>query len=234
MAKPNPNSPDETASSEERTQPNPQAVSVNVAHSVEEMMRAFAVRAAVFLSEQDCPYAEEFDGNDFTATQFLGLVGDEPASTCRVRYFADFAKLERVAVRREFRRTGVAAKMIEFALELCRQKGYLKLHGHAEERLLPFWEKFGFLQSDASGFVFSGHRYFEMECRLEPHPAPITMGKDPMVFIRREGEFDKPVALETAAEPDGRAPGDDKQQGDDKRQGDAWANELHEHLRRLG
>ena len=88
-------------------------VSVKVARSIEDLMQAFAIRAAVFLSEQHCPYAEEFDGNDFTATQFLGLVDGEPASTCRTRYFSDFAKLERVAVRREFRGSGVAAQMIE-------------------------------------------------------------------------------------------------------------------------
>ena len=84
-------------------------------------MQAFVVRAAVFMSEQHCPYAEEFDGNDFTATQILGVIGEEPVAAIRIRYFANFAKLERLAVRREFRGRAVAATVIEFALELCRR-----------------------------------------------------------------------------------------------------------------
>ena len=167
----------------------PSIVTTKVAHTIEEMMQAFAVRAAVFLSELACPYTEEFDGNDFTATHFLGYVSGEPASTCRIRYFSDFAKLERVAVRQEFRKTGVAGKMIGYALDLCRQKGYRKLHGHCEEHLLPFWQKFGFEPIDADSFFLLGHEYIEIECQLEPHPDPIEIGKDPMLFIRPEGAW---------------------------------------------
>jgi predicted GNAT family N-acyltransferase len=201
----------------------PAVVATKVAHSIEEMMQAFAVRAAVFLSELACPYTEEFDGNDFTATHFLGYVGGEPASTCRIRYFSDFAKLERVAVRREFRKTGVAGKMIEFALDLCRQKGYRRLHGHCEEHLLPFWQKFGFQPIDADRFVIQGHEYIEIECPLDPHPDPIEIGKDPMLFIRPEGAWDAPCALEHATS-----------QADEHELGHNWASELQKRVDRLG
>lgn len=202
--------------------PVPAAIRVRVAHDIEEMMRAFAVRSAVFLSELECPYAEEFDGNDFTATHFLGLVDDEPASTCRVRYFADFAKLERVAVRRQFRKSGVAAEMIACALELCRQKGYRRLHGHCEERLLPFWNRFGFEAIEGKTFVLAGHEYVELECLLEPHPDPIAIGKDPMLFIRPEGAWDEPCWLE---EPEAKpAPDRDR----------AWEAEIKQQMNRLG
>ena len=201
----------------------PAVVSTKVAHSIEEMMQAFAVRAAVFLSELACPYTEEFDGNDFSATHFLGYVNDEPASTCRIRYFAEFAKLERVAVRQEFRKTGVAANMIRFALELCRQKGYHRLHGHCEERLLPFWQKFGFQPLDADHFVLQGHEYIEIACPLEPHPDPIAIGKDPMLFIRPEGAWDEPCALE----------GPNRQAERDVTDPD-WADQLKERMDRLG
>ncbi len=200
----------------------PASIRVRVAHDVEEMMRAFAIRAAVFLSELDCPYAEEFDGNDFTATHFLGLVDGEPASTCRIRYFADFAKLERVAVRRQFRKSGVAGEMIRFALELCREKGYSRLHGHCEERLLPFWERFGFMAIEGKTFVLAGHEYMELECRLEPHPDPVTFDKDPMLFIRPEGDWDEPCWLEAPQAP----PPGDRDKG--------WEAEIKQQMQRLG
>jgi predicted GNAT family N-acyltransferase len=201
----------------------PAVVTTKVAHTIEEMMQGFAIRAAVFLSELACPYTEEFDGNDFTATHFLGYVDGEPASTCRIRYFADFAKLERVAVRQEFRKTGVAGKMIGYALDLCRQKGYRKLHGHCEERLLPFWQKFGFEPIDADKFILLGHEYIEIECPLEPHPDPIEIGKDPMLFIRPEGAWDEPCALERP-----------KSQSNEGEADPDWAAQLQKRMDRLG
>ena len=176
----------------------PQTI-VKVTHNIDEMMQAFAVRAAVFMSEQNCPYAEEFDGNDFSATQILGLIGEEPAATLRVRYFSDFAKPERLAVRKEFRNSGIAAEVIGFAVDLCRQKGYRKLYGHAQARLLPFWERFGFLPKDRGEFVFSDHSYVEVFCDLDAHSDPIDLKKDPMVLIRPEGAWDRPGVLEMSA-----------------------------------
>ena len=178
---------------------NRQATTVKLAQNIDEMMQAFVVRAAVFMSEQRCPYAEEFDGNDFTATHILGLIDGEPVATMRIRYFSSFAKPERLAVRREFRKSGIAADVIEFGVEICRQKGYRKLYGHAQERLLPFWERFGFKRMDTPEFVFSDHRYVEIERDLEPHLDTITMDRDPMILIRPESEWDTPGVLEKSS-----------------------------------
>ena len=189
-----------TPASDPHSLPNRPATAVKVARNMEELMQAFVVRAAVFMSEQRCPYSEEFDGNDFTATQILGLIGDEPAATIRVRYFAGFAKPERLAVRREFRKTGIAADVIEFAVELCRQKGYAKLYGHAQERLVPFWKRFGFAPMGRPDFVFSDHRYIEIQRDLDPLPDALSITEDPMVLVRPEGQWGEHGVLERSAE----------------------------------
>ncbi len=217
-----------TASVDQQPEAQVAEVSVKVARSIEDLMQAFAIRAAVFLSEQNCPYAEEFDGNDFTATQYLGFVGDEPASTCRTRYFADFAKLERVAVRREFRKSGIAAQMINYSLDLCRQKGYRRVYGHAQARLVPFWQKFGFEPINDKKFVFSDHEYVEIECQLAPHPDPVMVGKDPMVTIRPEGDWDQPGVLEQSATRPATNPVSDDQHDE------AWSTELKRQVKNLG
>jgi hypothetical protein len=84
---------------------------IRVVNGFDDMMRVAAVRSAVYIGEQSCPYNEEFDGNDLAATHLLALVDNEPAGCMRLRFFGDFAKLERLAVRREFRtsRTGFSA-----------------------------------------------------------------------------------------------------------------------------
>lgn len=201
---------------------------ITIAHGIEEMMQAFAVRAAVFLSELNCPYAEEFDGNDFTATHFLGYVNGEPASACRVRYFADFARIERVAVRRQFRGRPVCRKMIRFVHDFCRKKGFTRIHGHTEERLVRFWERFGYRRLAAPSFSYGGHGYVEMVTEFEAHPDPIAIGKDPLLLVRPEGSWAEPVTCEVSDNLSSTQPVEERQGGD------SWTTELKEHMKRLG
>lgn len=203
-------------------------VHIKPVHSMEEMMQAFAVRSAVFLGEQACSYAEEFDGNDFTATHLLGLVGNEPASACRLRYFADFVRLERFAVRREFRTGDAGTKLIRFALEFARKKGFLKVHGEASGPVVRYQRRFGFKRIKDESFVVGGHEYVELMSTLEPHPDPIAIGEDPLVLLRREGAWDEPTKFEphvTGAEP---APMTEAQQSVE------WTAELRKQMARLG
>jgi predicted GNAT family N-acyltransferase len=93
-----------------------------VVSTAEQLQQVFAVRAAVFMSEQGCPYEEEFDGNDYCATHVLALADARPAAAIRVRYFSDFAKLERLAVLRPFRGTPVTRAVVEAAVEICRRE----------------------------------------------------------------------------------------------------------------
>jgi predicted GNAT family N-acyltransferase len=171
-----------------------------VAATPDAIAKVFALRAAVFMSEQDCPYDEEFDGNDFCATHILGLVDDVPGAVIRVRYFAGFAKIERLAVLPRYRRTLIAKVVVEAGIELCRRKGYRYLYGHAQKRLTHFWGRFGFkpLHKNVS-LVFSDHEYVELAAELEPHADPITMMSDPYVILRPEGDWDEPGVLDRSA-----------------------------------
>jgi len=175
-------------------------ISVTVARSIEDVTRAMAIRGAVYLAEQECPYAEEFDGNDFCATHLIGYVGNEPAGCLRVRYFADFAKLERLAIRNEFRRTRLAFNLVRAGIELCRAKGYRKLYGHSQKRLVNFWGRFGFKTFEGGReFVFSDFDYVELTLDTTPHPQAVAIGVDPYVTIRPEGRWHVPGILERSA-----------------------------------
>ena len=87
-------------------------------------MRVVSVRSATFVAEQDCPYDEEFDGNDFSATHLLAYVGNEPVGCLRIRYFAGFAKLERLAVRHEFRNRHIGTRLMKRRRRVLPAKGY--------------------------------------------------------------------------------------------------------------
>ena len=175
-------------------------VSVRVVRSMDEMARVIAIRSAVYMGEQHCPFEEEFDGNDFSATHLICHQGHEPVGCMRIRYFADFAKLERLAVRNESRNAGLAGQIVDAAIELCRKKGYRVLYAHSQKRLLKFWEQRGFKRMPgAREFVFSDFDYVEVKLETEKHPQSITLGEDPYVLIRPEGQWDMPGILELSA-----------------------------------
>lgn len=178
----------------------PDSVSVRVVRSMEEMARVIAVRSAVYMGEQGCPFEEEFDGNDFSATHLICHKGNEPVGCMRIRYFADFAKLERLAVRNESRNAGLAGQIVDAAVELCRKKGYRILYAHSQKRLLDFWQRHGFARmSGGREFVFSDYDYIEVKLETDRHPQCLSLGDDPYVLIRPEGQWDKPGVLELSA-----------------------------------
>jgi predicted GNAT family N-acyltransferase len=175
-------------------------VTIRVAASLSDLMQVVAIRAAVYLSEQTCPYAEEFDRNDFCAMHLITAVGPEPAACLRMRFFADFAKLERLAVRHEFRRTLLAFEIVRAGIRLCRLKGYTKIYGHAQDRLVPFWTRFGARPVEPHRpLVFSDFSYTEMLLTTERDPEALSLASDPYVLIRPEGEWSEPGPLELSA-----------------------------------
>jgi predicted GNAT family N-acyltransferase len=172
-------------------------IGITVARSFDDLMRVAAIRSAVYVGEQECPYDEEFDGNDFSATHLLAYVGDEPIGCARVRFFADFVKYERVAIRKEFRKSRAAILLTQAGLQLARRKGYRRAYGHSQARLVNFWRRFGFEPLDASKtFVFSDFDYVEIAADLEPDPEAVVIGTDPYIVIRPEGRWHKPGILE--------------------------------------
>ena len=119
------------------------AITVRIARDANDLMLMTAIRSAVYLAEQDCPIEEEFDGNDLVAAHFLGFVGTEPAGCLRVRFFGEFAKVERLAVRHQFRRSRVSFKLVQASVDYIRRKGFRKIYGQAQDRLVDFWAHFG-------------------------------------------------------------------------------------------
>lgn len=180
--------------------PEGRELSIEVVRTVEDFMRMVSIRSAIYIGEQECPYEEEFDGNDLSSTHLIGYAGKEPVGCIRIRYFADFAKIERLAVRKEYRSTRLSFQLVRAAIELCRMKGYCRLYGHAQKRLVNFWSRFGFrLFEGGRELVFSDFDYVEMVAEIEPHPDAVRIGVDPYKLIRPEGRWHRPGILESSA-----------------------------------
>ena len=173
---------------------------IRIARSLEDMAKIISIRAATYMSEQRCPYAEEFDGNDFCGMHFIGYQNGEPAGCLRARFFADFAKLERLAVRAEFRNSTLAFRLVRFGIMTCRRKGYSKIYGHAQDRLVDFWSRFGARpMSNRPKVSFSDFAYTEMLLETTPLPDAVSLESDGYQIIRPEGEWDSPGILEQSS-----------------------------------
>lgn len=172
-------------------------IGVNVVHTLEEFMQVTAIRAATYMAEQNCPYDEEFDGNDFCCTHLLGHVGESPAGCLRIRFFSSFAKIERLAVTKIARHTQLSNRLIKAAIELCKKKGYRNIYGHSDEKVLPLWKRHGFKpRTKQSTFSFSGLNLVEGDLELGMPNDMIDLKTDPMIINRPEGQWHKPGVLE--------------------------------------
>lgn len=171
-------------------------ITIKLASTSDELMQCYMLRAAVFIGEQACPYWEEYDGNDYSASHLMLYVDGEPAASMRVRWFAGFAKLERAVILKRYRSYGLFIPFVEWAKEFCRKKGYPKAYLHGQKRLWEIFERDGFHRV-GEPFHFSDHEYGAFVCDLEvDEKTQPTVLTDPMVLNRPEDRLDQQGILE--------------------------------------
>jgi predicted GNAT family N-acyltransferase len=175
-------------------------VTIKVASTSDELLQCYGLRAAVFMGEQHCPYDEEFDGNDYTATHVIMYVDGEPAGSMRLRWFQSFCKFERCVVLRRYRGLGIHHTINAWCKDFARRKGFTRVYVHLQKRHLAMMEKEGFRRVDDRVFNFSDHEYYAIYCDLDPSQDAVTLTTEPMVVNRPEDRLDAEGVLEKSAE----------------------------------
>lgn len=112
---------------------------------------AFEIRKTVFIEEQNVPEEEEYDGLDETSTLILGWVRGQAVATGRLRFLPELAKIERVAVLKEYRGLGLGAALTRYMMHLAQKKGVTTIKLNSQCEAIGFYEKLGFT---ARGEVF--------------------------------------------------------------------------------
>ena len=191
---------------EARAAPKPERqpeVKVDIIRSLDQFLKVMSVRAATYIAEQECPFAEDYDGNDFCSSHVLAEVDGEPAGCLRIRYFKDFVKFERLAVRHEYRTSKLAFRIVRTAMKFIAQKGFDRVYGHARFDLVRFWESFGFRPIPGRPkFIFSDIEFVEMEGPVKPVPDIVKVGMPPHHILRPEGQWDVPSIFERGVDQD--------------------------------
>jgi hypothetical protein len=178
-------------------------IRTEVVTTYEQLQHAYAIRSICFMEENGIPAWHEFDGNDYQATHFIVYAGDEPIGTQRIRWFRDFAKLERTAFRKAYRNTHVLKASAYFVFDHAARKGYDKIIAHAQPKYARLWRIIlGFRNAEGKApFCFNGHRepYIELVRELTPPDNAISLRTDTAILFRTEGFWDAPSKFEAAA-----------------------------------
>lgn len=109
------------------------------------------VRQTVFVEEQG--FREEFDTIDNTALHAVAFDNETPAATGRIfpSEQADTYLLGRLAVMKDYRKSGIGSKMLKFLEAEAIKLGAKKIELHAQLRAKHFYEKNGYI---AEGDIF--------------------------------------------------------------------------------
>ncbi len=148
-------------------------ISIGWARGDEDVAGAFALRERVFHGEQGVPREEEFDGRDEQALHVVALAADgrHVLGTLRLLVEGERAKIGRVAVEREWRRRGIASRMLELALAGAREHGCTQVRLAAQLAATELYSRAGFTV-ESQEFEDAGILHVWMGLSLAPGAQP--------------------------------------------------------------
>ncbi len=114
---------------------------IRVFHSLPEEARK--IRIEVFVEEQG--FKEEFDSDDKVATHLVGFEGNKAVATSRIikRNDGSFI-IGRIAVSKEYRKSGMGAKIIKASEDYISEIGGSSIFIHSQLQAKGFYEKQGY------------------------------------------------------------------------------------------
>lgn len=172
-------------------------IQVTVVRGLDDLQKVYVLRALTYMAEQECPYEEEFDGNDLCALHLLATENGQPAGSLRLRFFSDFCKIERVCIDPRRRGGALLNFLMAHAFEIIARKGYRRALAYIQARLEQMWKHVMTCEVIArEGFGVSGFDYLTLDIPVPNHPDAIKFDSDPFVVLRPEGDWDKTGVLD--------------------------------------
>jgi predicted GNAT family N-acyltransferase len=131
----------------------------------QELEAALAVRDRVFCVEQGVPKREEIDGRDGEALHLVAVRDGRIVGTCRLLFVDRTVQFSRLAIDREFRRQGLATKLLQAAEREARAGRARRIVLHAQTYAKRLYADEGY-EERGRVFVEAGIEHVAMEKRL--------------------------------------------------------------------
>ncbi len=120
---------------------------INHAHNKREYGYCAAIRALVFVQEQNCPIHTEFCKQEESYKDYvLYIDNNTPIATARWQMKEkDTAKIGRIAVLKNYRRQGHGTRLVTYITDkISGEKELKRIEMSAQDTALPFYKKLGY------------------------------------------------------------------------------------------
>jgi len=128
------------------------------------------IRRIVFIEEQSVPAELEWDGLDEGAEHFVAFASSDhdarALGTARLRFVAEAAKAERVAVLASARELGLGRLLMEAIESRVRDRFLTRIRLNAQVAVVPFYERLGY-RGEGEVFVEAGIEHLAMSKSLD-------------------------------------------------------------------
>ena len=175
------------------------SIRVEIVTTPEQLQHAYAIRAICFIEEHGVAAQLAIDGNDLQATHIVFYADQEPIGGLRIRWFKDFAKIERTAFRKAYRGPRILKTCSEQVFQHIARKGYTQAVTHARPAYARLWRGLlGFRETGKPPATFDGHPepYIELVKDLDPPANAISLETEAQVLFRVEGRWDEASRFE--------------------------------------
>jgi hypothetical protein len=174
------------------------AFRVEVVTTPQQFLHVMGIRAICYTEDTQFPMDQAIDGNDYQCTHVIAYLGDEPVGAGRIRWFKDFAKIERTAFRPRFREMRYLKAYSDFVCSHVAKKGYSRLITHASPKYARLWRiSFGMKLVNKPAATYFGEEYLELVRHLEVPNDAITSDSSVELLFRTEGSWDRAGRYET-------------------------------------
>lgn len=157
---------------------------IGIIDNLQDLCDAMELRREVFVEEEKVSADKEFDKNDLVGAVHFYLKDDQKmVGTIRARLFPGIAKLERLCLKKDYRRTSAAKQLIDFSFNYCEHKGYKQVCGLCTSNLLDYWDKMDMKKQDDIEAIHVGNmELFTVVKDITPSPnAPSVNDPESMI-----------------------------------------------------
>ncbi|WP_123040602.1 GNAT family N-acetyltransferase [Cohnella candidum] len=136
----------------------------------EELQRAFSVRKEVFVEEQQVPLDLEMDEYDVSVDACRHFIAEADGRTVGASRWKEYepgtAKLQRIAVLKSYRGTGVGRLLVQTMEKDAAAQGYRKAVLDAQVSAEEFYKKLGYVTESTETFLDAGIPHVRMSKAL--------------------------------------------------------------------